>query len=230
VRNVPTFVSVAVLVWAVAATLRVPGRELTWAVPAYVIAQCIFALIGLWGLQRTDEQHASYAIFFNVGFFIVLLAAFIATGRFLAVFPPVLAVFVMVGCICFSAVTAGIAYYELLRMYNDHIPATLISTIWQAAILLVCGSASILSVFAESRPALQISASALGTFWFLLGAFFFAYCVGIVRLHSSFLRLNHYVPMMLAIVAFGYLALELGKLQSEVAREAVPAVEIQVAR
>lgn len=51
-RYAPTFFSVVALLWCSAAVLRIPN--LTWAVPAYVIAQCAFALIGFLGLTKEE--------------------------------------------------------------------------------------------------------------------------------------------------------------------------------
>lgn len=220
-RSVPTFLSVAVLVWAVAVTLRVPGHDLSWVVPAYVMAQCFFALIGLWGLQREALTSSTYATFFLVGFFAVLLAAVVCAGRFAAVFPPWLALLVLVGCVAFACVAGAVTYWRLILLYRGAVPYSSLGIVWQGAILIACGSISLLSFLAEDRPALRISALSLGLFWFALGAFFLLFSVGIVRLFSRYSRLNQFVPTFLAIIAFAWLAFSLSGLQRETARETV---------
>jgi hypothetical protein len=221
-RQLPTFVSVAVLVWAVAVTLRVPVHELSWTVPAYVSAQCLFGLIGLWGLQRESLTSPTYTAFFLVGFFAVLLAAMVCAGRFVAAFPIGLAVFVLVGCVAFACACGAVTYWRLLFLYRGAIPYSSIGIVWQGAILIGCGAISLLSYLAEDRPALRVSALALGLFWFALGAFFLLYSIGIVRVFSSYFRLNQFVPTFLAIIAFAWLAFSLSGLQAETARESVP--------
>lgn len=220
-KHLPTAVSVLVLIWAVAALLRVPGRDLTWAVPGYVMTQCLFALIAWWGLQRAAVNSHGYALFFSVGFFVVLLMAMVAAGRFLAVFPPGLAIFVILGTVASATATASVAYWRLLSIYSHGVPHSLLTTVLHGAILSTCGSATLLTLFAEQRPALRIAAFSLGSFWFLLGSFFFVYSVGIVRMYTAWTRLNHYVPMMLVIAAFSWMAFQLSGLQREGAREAV---------
>jgi hypothetical protein len=218
-KHLPTIVSVLVLIWAVASLIRVPWRDLTWAVPAYVMAQCIFALVAWWGLQRTAVTSSGYAMFFTGGFFFVLLVALIATSRFLDVFPVPLAVFVLIGTFTSAMATAAAAYWRLLRIYTDGVPHSLLTTVLQGAILSFCGSATLVTLFAEQKPALRISAITLGAFWFLLGSFFLAYSVGIVRMYTAWSRLNHYVPMMLTIVAFSWMAAQVSGLQRESARQ-----------
>ena len=219
-RHLATFVSVVALVWAVSATLRVPG--LTWTVPLNVMAQCFFALLALWGLQKTAIQSPSYWLFFNLGFLLVLLTALICSGRFLAALPLEIAIVVMVSCIAFSLAVARVAVWRMEALNHGRIPAKEFPLIWQGAILLLCGSVTLISLLAETRPALQISATALGCFWFLLGCFFFAYAVGNIHLHTQFQMLNRYLPAMLAIVAFSWLAFQLSGLQAETARQEVP--------
>ena len=220
-KHVPTAVSVMVLIWAVAAILRVPGRDLTWTVPGYVMTQCLFVLVAWWGLQRSAVNSTEYRTFFAFGFFFVLLMAMIATGRFLAVFPSVLGMVVIFGTIGSACTTAAVVYWRLEIIYREGVPAVLQSTVAQATILSFCGSATLLTLFADLKPAFRIAASALGAFWFLLGGFFFAYCVGILRMYGPWARLNQYVPMMLAIAAFAWMAFQLSTMQREAAPEAV---------
>jgi len=223
-RHFATFVSVLVLVWAVTVTLRVPSADLTWVVPLNVMAQCFFALIALWGLQKTAISHPNYLLFFNIGFFAVLVTAFICAGRFTAAFPPEIAVPLMILCAGFSIVVIRAAFWRMEILHQGRVPINQIPTVLFAGVLLLCGSLSLVSLLAESRPALKISAVALGSFWFLLAIFFFAYAVGNIHLHSTFQKLNNFVPMMLAIVAFSWLAFQLSGLQREVARETVQQV------
>lgn len=218
-KHLPTIVSVLVLIWAVASLVRVPGQDLTWAVPAYVMAQCIFALVAWWGLQRAAVTSSGYAMFFTGGFFFVLLIALFATSRFLTVFPISLAIFVLLGTFSSAMAAAAVAYWRLLGVYTNGVPHSLLTTVLQGALLSFCGSATLLTLFAEQKPALRISAIALGGFWFLLGSFFLAYSVGIVRMYTAWSRLNHYIPMMLTIVAFSWMAAQVSGLQRESARQ-----------
>jgi len=221
VKHLPTFISIVVLAWAVAAAIRVPGKELSMSVPAYLIAQCFFALIAWWGLQRAHVSSRSYVIFFALGFLIVLLMAVLCTSRFLSALPRTLAAVAAIAGMASASATAMMAYWKLLNLYPHGVPATLISTIFQGSILSACGSATLLTLFADLPRPTQVAAMSLGLFWLLLGSFFFAYSAGILRMHTTWSRLNHYIPMMLAIIAFGWLALNLSGLQREMARETV---------
>lgn len=211
-KSVPTFVSALFLIWAAAAAVRVHG--LGWWVPAYVIAQCFFVLSAWLGMQRLAVGTASYTTLFNLTFFSVLVLACIATGFFLTAFPDALAIFVAIGAGFSSSATAAVVYWRLLGIYHDGVPTVLLATVFQAGILNFCGTCSLLTLFAPLRPEQRISATALGMFWFLMGAFFFAYCVGIVRMHTAWAEINYWVPMIVACACFGWLAYRLSGLHA----------------
>lgn len=218
-RTIPTFVSVLAVIWAAASCVRASG--LGWPIPAYVIGQCFFVLSAWLSLQKWLPGDTHYRWLFNLSFFAVLGLALTATARFLAVFPPALAAFVFLAGLFSVCATAAVVYWRLLEIYTDRVPQALAATVLQASILTFCGSSTLLTLFAPAKAEVCISATALGTFWFLMGAFFFAYCIGIVRMHTAWARLDYYFPAMLAIASFGWMAWQLGSLRAQPVAEFV---------
>jgi hypothetical protein len=223
-RYAPTFFSVVALLWCSAAVLRIPN--LTWAVPAYVIAQCAFALIGFLGLQKSSEGSKAYIAFFLVTFCAVLVLAMTVTGRLLITYPFGIACFVIAGSVLYAAATAGVVYYQLLKLYGD-VPMWSTVIVIQAAVLSMCGSATLLTLVEPMSPALHAVALSLSLFWMAMGAFFFAYVLGVERTLGLWSRLNLYLPSMIAVVAFSWLAFQLGTIQREAAPQAVTSDRMQ---
>ena len=221
-RHIATFVSVVALIWAVCATLKVPGHDLTWPIPLNVMAQCFFALLALWGLQKTAIQSPTYLLFFNLGFMAVMVTALICAGRFTAAFPFEIAAPLIAICVLFALWMFRSAIWRMALLHKGAIPLKEIPVVVFASVLLLCGLLSVASLIAESRYPLKVSAIALGGFWLLLAVFFFAYAIGNIHLHTTTQKFNHFVPSMLAIVAFGWLAFQLSGLQAEASREQVP--------
>lgn len=226
-KQIPTLVSIAALIWAVGASLRVPSKELTWAVPGYLMMQTFLALLGWWALQRVNESSTFYANLFNVTFLFVLAMAIVAMCRMLAVFDELLAAFVLIGFAASAAATAAVVYHRLLQLYaNDPhgVPQPLLSAVWQGAVLTFCGGSTLVTLYAETRPTLRISAAALGFFWLVMGTFFFACSIGVMKHYTQWSQANRYVPAMLAIVCFGWLAFRLSGVQ--MGAERAPAREL----
>lgn len=228
-NSVPTLVSVLFLVWASAVTLHVQG--IGWWIPAYVVAQCLFVLLAWFGMLRLALGAGSYAALFNLTFFAVLALALIASCNFLiSAFPAGLAAYVVIGAAFSASGTAAVVYWRLLGIYKDGVPASLLALVFQAAILSFCGTCTLLTLFAPAKAELRIAAQSLGLFWFLMSAFFFAYCVGIVRMHTAWAELNYWVPMFVACACFGWLAWRLGHLEMQPVTELAQQVSEVAAR
>jgi hypothetical protein len=221
-RYAPTFVSVIALVWAAAMALR--AERLPWIVPAYVIAQCLFALIAFLGLQRRAIETRGYMLFFGVTFGTVLLfavgfAVWIAWRH-----PQILGGWLIVGTLFQSSAAAAIVYFELLKAYPrpGTVPAQLQMAVFQGGVLTFCGAVALISLALRLPPELAVSTAALGGFWTALGILAFCWALGVTRNQAVWLTLNNFLPAMLAVIAFGWMAFELGKLQAEGSRQAVP--------
>lgn len=221
-RQIPTFVSIVAIACASALTLRIAGRELSWTVPVYVIAQFFFGLVGWWGLQRGDKHQTAYLWAFVGMFSLVIFCAFLATGRLVAVaFDFGGAMLDAVG----AAVISGVVFALVAKRLavDDQIAFWKVIILAQAGLFLFCGVATFLTLIAGLRPAPQSVALALGGFWSLVGAFMFAHAIGIERTFGPrWSRLNDFAPQMLAIIAFSWLAFQLSSCQHEGSRQVVP--------
>jgi len=221
-RSVPTFLSIAAVIWAAAAALK---ADVPWPVNAYVISQAVFALTSWWVLQKSAAETRAYSAVFSLGFFMVLGFALLATAAFLEAFPGWLAVLAVAACGLQALVLHTIIGWRLEGLY-DHIPHTILSLNWQATLLSFEGSLTLLTLFAPMKPSMRIAAACLGGFWWALGAFVFAYALNVKLFPQTDIwdDLNFYVPMMLATAAFGSLAFYFGKLQGEGAMEVIHAI------
>ncbi len=220
-RHIPTFVSIVALVWASAMTLR--SERLPWIVPAYVVAQCVFALIAFLGLQRAILHSRGYTAFFFVTFSVVLMLALIYAQKMaLTVHVDVnwLPLPIMLSAFGFHA---WFLQWTLFHQYGV-VPTQIKLTLAQGAILLSCGVVALISTALRLPPEQNVAALALGSFWLAMGALMWCWSVGYMRNQRVWLTLNDFLPAFLAIVAFGWMAFELGKAQSELSYQALPAV------
>lgn len=217
-RHIPTFVSIVALVWASAMTLR--SERLPWIVPAYVVAQCVFALIAFLGLQRSILHSRGYTRFFFVTFSLVLVFAVWFAAYQTRAIPQgqgiLAASFVYLGVLAWTL-------HSLLAHYGP-VPAQIKLTLFQGAILLSCGIVALISTALRLPPEQNVAALALGSFWLAMGALMWCWSVGYMRNQRVWLTLNDFLPAFLAIAAFGWMAFELGKAQSELSYQALPAV------
>jgi hypothetical protein len=104
--------------------------------------------------------------------------------------------------------------HRILSHYGN-VPAQIKMTLFQGTILLACGMVALFSTALRLPPELHIAAIAFGCFWLGMGALMWCWSVGFTRNLEVWLTLNNYLPAMLAIVAFAYMAHELGKFQAE---------------
>lgn len=220
-RHIPTFVSIVALLWASAMTLR--SERLPWIVPAYVVAQCLFALIAFLGLQRTILHSRGYTAFFFVTFSVVLGFA-VSFAQRQALSTPILGWGLLPWALMHFGLLAWVLY-KMLAHYGA-IPAQIKLTLFQGAILLSCGVVALISTALRLPPEQNVVALALGSFWLAMGALMWCWSVGYMRNMRVWLTLNDFLPAFLAIVAFGWMAFELGKAQGELSFEALPAVAI----
>lgn len=218
-RHIPTFVSIIALVWASAMALR--SERLPWIVPAYVVAQCVFALIAFLGLQRSILHSRGYTVFFFVTFSVVLGFA-VSFAQWLALRPPSMGWFILP----FSAIYFGViaAWIQHVLSARATVPVQIKVTLFQGTVLIACGLISIVSTISPLAPEERVAALALGSFWLAMGALMWCWSVGYMRNQRVWLTLNDFLPAFLAIVAFGWMAFELGKAQHELSFEALPAV------
>lgn len=214
-KYLPTFVSVVALLWAAAMTLRC-GR-LPWVVSAYVIAQCAFALVAFLGLQRTYSNTRGYAGFFAIAFGLVLLTGLGFIYTIARQHPAALGVTLVVSAAAHAAAIAAIVYYQIHKVHHG-VPVPLSIAIFQGAVLAFYGSVALISLAVPLTPEMRTATLALGGFWIALGILSFAWAIGVVRHPAMWLTLNNFLPAMLAIVAFGWMAFQLGKLQAETSR------------
>lgn len=98
------------------------------------------------------------------------------------------------------------------------VPVPLSIAIFQGAVLAFYGSVALISLAVPLTPEMRTATLALGGFWIALGILSFAWAIGVVRHPAMWLTLNNFLPAMLAIVAFGWMAFQLGKLQAETSR------------
>lgn len=224
-KFIPTFVSVIALVWAASAVLRCD--RLPWLVPTYVIAQCLFALIGFLGLQRSVLESRGYLWFFGVAFGAVLLSAIAFTGWVAHRHDLHLGVWLVVGGVLHASAAGAIVYSELLKAYSAMhrpVPDQFSMAVFQGAVLVFCGSVTLISLALQMSPELRVVTLALGSFWLATGILMGAFALGLTRNVRPWLMLNNWLPAMLALVAFAWMAFQLSKLQREVAHEALPEV------
>lgn len=217
-RHVPTFVSIVALVWASAMALR--SQRLPWIVPAYVIAQCLFALIAFLGLQRTILHSRGYTLFFFVGFTAVLVLALGFALQQSRLFPD--GKFIFPATVIYVGLLALVLYKTLA--HSAAVPAQIKLTLAQGAILLSCGVVALISTVLKLGPEQHVAALALGSFWLAMGALMWCWSVGFMRNQRVWLTLNDFLPAFIAVVAFGWMAFELGKAQSELSYQALPEI------
>lgn len=228
-RYVPIFFSVVALLWCSAMVLRLPPREVTWCIPAYVITQCIFSLIAFLGLQKGSEYATSYRMFFAITFSAVLILSMCVMGRLVCAYPVGLGIIVILGSLGISITACAVTYYQLLKLFHSEVPIWYAFLCAQAAVLLTCGIATLLTVPEPAPPSLHVISIALSLFWLLTGVFLLAYMLGFVRTTGvTWNNLNQYVPPMLAAICFGWLAFQLSSLQGETARQSVVSDRVQV--
>lgn len=223
-KQLATFFSVIALIWAAAASLRFAGSSLPWSVPAYLIAQCLFALVGWWGLQRASLESRGYLLFFAVGFAAVLLLACAFAFRVTFVFPRILAAWLLLAAFFAAACVSSITYFEVLKIYGAvKVPPQLLLALFQGGVLSCAGVVTFSTLLhAPLAPELRFVATAFGAFWITLGILAFGWAVGVTRNRQVWLHLNDFLPAFLAIVAFTWLAIQLSGLQRELSRQPVP--------
>jgi hypothetical protein len=209
--------------------LRLPPREVTWAIPAYVITQCLFSLVAFLGLQKGSEFQTSYKVFFGVTFSACLLLSMFVMARLLCAYPFGLGVIVILGSLAISLAICAVTYYQLLKLYKSHVPIGYVPLCFQAVIQLTCGIATLLTVLEPATPSLHAVSLSLSLFWLSQGIFLVLYMLGYARtIGVKWNNLNQYVPPMLAAIAFGWLAFQLSNLQAESAQQAVVSDRVQV--
>lgn len=216
-RYVPTFFSIVALVWASAMTLR--STRLPWIVSAYVIAQCAFALIAFLGLQRAILYTHLYTRFFFVTFGIVLVSA-LAFAMQQGLRAPTMGWLT----IPFSLAHFGFLGFVLYRhlAHKGAVPSNVKLAIAQGAVLLACGMVASVSLAANLAPEEAVASLALGSFWLAMGGLMWCWSVGFLRNQQVWLTLNEFLPAFLAVIAFGWMAFELGRAQGELAPQALP--------
>lgn len=220
-KYIPTFVSIIALLWASAMTLR--SERLPWIVPAYIVSQCLFALIAFLGLQREILHSRGYVLFFGATFSVVLAFA-LGYAAWQTTLMPRMGYLLLPWCLAYFVYLAWFLI-QILTRYAA-VPAQIKLTLFQGAMLLSCGVVSLVSTVLKLRPEQKIAALALGCFWLAMGALMWCWSVGFMRNLRVWLTLNQILPAFLAIVAFGWMAFELGKAQSELSYQALPDIAV----
>lgn len=219
--HISTLASIIAVLLATGFVLRVPGRSISWTVPAYLIAQFFFAVIAWWGLQKVDALSGSYMNYYALSFGSVLLLAVLVTIRMAMVHPTGLGIFLLVGAAAQSAAIASVIYWELLKEYGGHVPAACQIAAFQAAVLAFCGAVTLTVTAAKVETELWSVSMALGMFWSAIAFLSWGYALGITRSRGIWIHLNNFLPAFLAVVAFAWLAFQLSGIQSELSRQEV---------
>lgn len=194
-----TFLSVIVLIWCSCAVLR---ASLPWIVSACVIAQTVYHLVGILGLQKHPPTGPAYVAFMAIGFSLVLV--------FNAWFA------LRVASFWFAMSTLNWCIYVGLLLMR-HKPRFVQVIVVQAVVLLWCGLLALIALHKTMRPEMHYATLALGLYWLGTGVLFFCWSVGIHRNPKLWMLIGDLAPATLALIAFGGLAFMLwGGPQGEV--------------
>ena len=219
-RHLTTLASVIALIAATGMSMRYYGRQLPWLVTAYLAAQCLFTLIAWWGIQRDSLDSVSYMRFFGVVFALVLVFAISFAVKIAFIHPRVLGIWLLLGSLFQSSAFAAIVSLELAKTYRV-VPAQLQMAVFQGFVLCFCGAVTLIALATNLHPEMRFAVTALGLFWTALGLLAFCWALGIGRNRGMWLHLNNFLPAMMAVVAFGWLAFQLSNLQAEGSRQEV---------
>ena len=137
-KHLPTLASVIALIVA-GFSIRFVGRQLPWTVAVYIAAQCLFALIGWWGIQRDVIRSNAYLNFFALGFTLVLLSAVAFAIKIAFVHPKILGIYLIFGALFQSSGITAIVVVQLIRTYRN-VPAHLLLADLQGFVLCFCGT------------------------------------------------------------------------------------------
>lgn len=226
-----TFASVIALLYASVVILRVPSREISWCVQAYVLAECCVHFFGLLGLQKNPAESPWYNAFFTAVTVLTLILAFVVAGRVLISLDVDWAYGVTFAAVVFTAITTARVSKIVIKLWApEPVQDKTIIVIVKAAISLLCGLVVLLALLEPMAPAIHKAALALSFYWIGSAGFSFAYVIGTSRtfeIWAQWVRRNEIVPAMLIVVFFGWLGFALSGLQRESAPQAVSSDRIQ---
>lgn len=222
----PPLVSIGAVLAATFVSFRVPGRELTWAVPLYLIAQTLFCIVGWSTLLRHGFSAEVYAHAYNFTILFLLVSMLIAAHQILAPMGETLSIFVMLGMVGYSCAISAVVYKELLVIYRDspEIPHTALAPVWNGAVFVFCGNCALATSFIQMRPAMRTAALCLGIFWWAMGTHFWLYDLGYLRFEEKWEFLNRFIPVMAMVVPFVVFAVRLSGMH--MASERVPVTNL----
>ena len=219
-KHLATFLSVVALILAVGMLFRLRVHGVLWAPALYLMAQTLFALTAWWGIQTHSLESRTYTLLFGWEFGFVLLLSCVTSAVVSAkVLPGMLSAWLMFSAVDIAALLAAVTLDRL----GTAIPQQLLLAVVQGAIVLCCGLVMLVCLIAPMKPELQLIATALGGFWSAIGLFMLLWAIGITRNLQTWLTLNNFLPSLLAIAAFSWLAWQLSNLQGERVLEPVPA-------
>ena len=202
-----TFFSAVALIWCSCAVLR---ASLPWTVPACVVSQMAFSVVGALALQKNPPEGRAYTLAMGMGLLLVLtFAAWFA---------------LRVSEFWFAMTTLNWCFYLGLILMR-HRSWTVRFFIIEAVVLAWCGILALVSLSLEMRPELYYSTLALGLYWLGTALVFFCWSVGVTRNPKLWMLIGDLAPATLAIVAFGGLAFMLwGGPQAELSQQMLPGV------
>lgn len=211
----PPLVSVGAVLAATFVSFRVPGRELSWAIPVYLIAQTFFCIVGWSALLRNGLNAETYARVYNFSILFLLASMLIAAHQLLAPMGETLAVFVMLGMVGYSCAISAVVYKELLVIYRDspEVPHAALAPVWNGAVFVFCGNCALATSFIQMRPAMRTAALSLGFFWLAMGTHFWLYDLGYLRFQTKWEFLNRFIPVMVLVVPLLLFAVRLNRVQ-----------------
>lgn len=214
----PLFLFVCVLIAVCGLALRV---NLGLNLFAYLSAMLLTHLIAFYFLlkvsvgQLPDQRYLPVYIGASIATVALMLVLVGDWARNLPAWMVGILGFVVMG-FC-SALGATLRWF-LLKVYH-RFPGECEITLLHCSALLVCGVWALASFLADNTSLGQIVKATLGLYWFGLALSGFVVTAGAVRFRAFAMQLNLFLPALLGIACFGWLAYRLGSLQMEPLRE-----------
>ncbi len=212
------------LLWLGAAMYRFPARSLPVSVWIFFGVQFVYAATAFIGLQKQSTSGAGYAAFYGLTLTATVLSACLLTGWLHRATPLTLQIFLACGALILPCAFVSLAYARLLEIYAKHgkaVPDQSLFALFQFAALgfLACMAAG--AWLTEQTEIERTLTLGLGAYWLALAVFTLAYIVEAVRgkeQWSAWQGRNAWVPALIGLVAFAWLAFRFTTLQVELSR------------
>lgn len=221
--NFPTLLSILLLLVAATMLFRIRLQGALLSAGFYLAAQAFCTTVAWWMLLRHQLENPKYMRVFALAYGIAVLFAVIYAFRMAWTHPLFLGSSLISSALFLSVVIAGIVLWQVHLIYGDRtIPTQIPLVVIQGIALFFCGTVTLVALFTELSPALRITTTALGCFWFALGVLSYAYALGILRSREVWLHLNDVIPAFLAIATCIWMSWRLSHLQGELSPQTAP--------